>query len=390
MGPMDVLHLVRPAAGGMRNHVVSLAERLDRARFRVCVFGPLDPATAERLQAKGVDVGHADVPGGLSPALLRAAAAVRRVVTERQPAILHCHGLVGGLVGRLALEGLPSGVRAPAVVLTVHNLPDWPPSRLRRPLQRYLERRFARRTARYIAVSLAVRDSLVSSLGVSPDKVSVIYNGIDLARFAAASPPRAAARAEVGLPAGVPVVAAVARLAPEKGIDVLLEAFVRLGQRATAHLAIAGDGPLRGVLERRARQAGVAERVHWLGHVTDPLPLLRAADVVAVPSRAEGLGVACIEAMAAGRAVVASAAGGLGEVVQHRVNGLLVPAGDAMALRAALERLLGDELLRRRLGERARQDALQRFSVDAMVRNTTRLYEWLVEAPGGRRPRWSW
>ncbi|MBE3589392.1 MAG: glycosyltransferase family 4 protein [Firmicutes bacterium] len=391
MGIIEVLHVLRPSAGGMRNHVLALVERLDRARFRPVVAGPADEALAARLRAAGVEFVPLPVPASPSLRALRAARALRALLQARRPDVVHVHGLMGGVVARLAIRGCaPEAV--PVFVQTVHNLPTWPPSPWRLGAQRLLERRAGPGPAAYIAVSLAVREELVRRLGVPPERVRVIYNGIDLSRFAGETggPSRAAARAALGLPDDVPVVAALARLAPEKGIDLLLDAFAGLAAPMAPILAVAGAGPLRARLEERARRAGLAGRVRFLGHLEDPVQLLRAADVVAVPSRAEGLGLACIEAMAAGRAVVAAAAGGLPEVVRDEANGLLVPPGDAAALQRALSRLLTDEILRRRLGERARQDVALRFDLAGMVRRTEELYLHALDAArrDGRRSAW--
>ena len=165
--------------------------------------------------------------------------------------------------------------------------------------------------------------------------------------------------AHVGAPAEPPEVLFVGRLSPEKGILELLQAAEGM------KLVVAGDGPLR---ERVPEALGFVPH-HELG------PLYERAAVVAVPSHREGFGVACAEAMAHGRPVVASAVGGLLDLVVDGETGLLVPPGDVAALRAALESLLGDEALRRRLGEAARERVRTHFSWPAVTDATLVAYE---------------
>ena len=161
----------------------------------------------------------------------------------------------------------------------------------------------------------------------TPPRCSLIANGIDTARFASAPAP----------PSGSPRIGCVARLSPEKGIDRLLEAFAGvLRQVPYARLAIAGDGPARGQLEARAHELTLGGAVEFLGYREDVSPVLGSLDLFVLPSLTEGIPLALLEAMAAGLPVIATAVGGVPEVVEDGTSGMLVPPGDAAALERAM------------------------------------------------------
>jgi len=213
---------------------------------------------------------------------------------------------------------------------------------------RPLARRVLSRARLVVCASTALAEA-ARELGAR--EVRVVPSGVDL--------PEA-----VGEPANPPEVLFVGRLSPEKGILELVQAAGGM------KLVVAGDGPLRD---------GVPQALGFVPH-HELSPLYERAAVVAVPSLREGFGVACLEAMAHGRPVVASAVGGLLDLVADGETGLLVPPRDIPALRAALERLLGDEELRRRLGAAARQRARERFSWPAVTDATIEAYEAALAA----------
>ena len=171
------------------------------------------------------------------------------------------------------------------------------------------------------------------------------------------------------MPAG-PLAVYAGRLSRVKGVDVLLDAWAAVRE---GHLCIVGDGEDRDALQAQA--AGL-RRVRFHGAVADVAPLVRAADVCVLPSRAEGLPVALLEGMSAGLAVVATAVGGTPDAIDDGVNGLLVPAGDPDALADALRRALGPDGAR--LGERARARVLRSYSIDAVADRVLELYQLLL------------
>ena len=239
-----------------------------------------------------------------------------------------------------------------------------------------VERRLARHTDVLIAVSEEVRDALLD-MGVGRrEQYHVIPLGLDLSAFLDVGVKGTGAfRRRLGLGPDEPLVGAVGRLAPIKDLGTLLAALPAV---EGAHLAIVGDGEMRGALERRARELGVDGRVHFTGWCTNVPEVLADLDVVALTSRNEGTPVSLIEAAAACRPVVATAVGGVPTVVQHGVTGLLIQAGDADQLAASLLQLLSNREARRTMGEAARAHVAERFGQERLLEDIRRLYTQLA------------
>lgn len=216
-------------------------------------------------------------------------------------------------------------------------------------------RRALRQAARVVACSRSLAASAVALAPEIAGRVTVVPNGVDATRFGTGTP----------FAHRRPYVLAIGRLTPQKGFDLLVDAFARLGAGAYGiDLLIAGDGPERVPLEAAAKRLRVGDRVRFLGAVdeTRAASLFRGACVVACPSRWEGLPLVCLEAMASGCAVVAAAVDGIPDAVSDGETGVLVPPEDPAALADALAALLADDERRRRLGERARVVARERFA----------------------------
>lgn len=211
---------------------------------------------------------------------------------------------------------------------------------------------------------------------------AVIPNAVDLADYARPVD-RRAARAMLGVPADAPLLLMAGRISPWKGQHIFVEALARLRvAHPTAHGVIVGlaeeaDGPgYAASVQALAQSLGQGDYLHMAGFQRDMPPLLAAADVVVHCSvKPEPFGRVIIEGLAAGRPVVASAAGGAAEIISDGVDGLLTPAGDAPALAAALQRLLEDSELRARLGQAGRRTVAQRYQVDAHVQAVLAFYE---------------
>lgn len=248
---------------------------------------------------------------------------------------------------------------------------DYRPNRLFAP---YLYNRAVDGVA---AISRPVAAALETA-GVRPCRISIIPSGVDSERFHPPAPEqREAARERLGISAGQLAVGTVGALEERKGHRYLLEAFALETGKTDAFDAIcliAGQGSLEAELRRISGEAGISGRVRMLGQIDDSRVLLEALDVFVFPSLKEGLGVALLEAMSSGLAVVASASGGVTDVVEDGVSGLLVPPGDSRRMALAIERLARDADERRRMGERARERICDRFSLAAMARSTIDLY----------------
>jgi glycosyltransferase involved in cell wall biosynthesis len=241
-----------------------------------------------------------------------------------------------------------------------------------------VDRKLLRRMDAVVVVSDTLRDQLLQA-GVQPPRLHVIANGIraDRVRAAAASA-RADVRAELGLASEDLALLALGRLSPEKGQDVLLEAFGRLTDAEHVHLLLAGDGAARTALERRAAAPALGGRVHLLGWVDEPWRLLGAADGFVLPSRSEGLPLALLEALAAGLPVVATRVGAVAEVLEDGRCGLLVKPGDPRALTEALQAFVTDPSLRARLAGAGRARIAGAYDVAQQTRALENLYRMVA------------
>lgn len=212
--------------------------------------------------------------------------------------------------------------------------------------------------------------------GVSAERLIVIPDLVDCTHYQPTAVPPAP------LDPG-PTIVSVGRLTQEKGHRLLVEAMPRvLREVPEARLALCGQGPEEAALRARAGALGVAARVMFAGFAADVRPLLAAADVFAMPSLCEGLGVAALEAMAMGKPVVASDAGGLPEAVADGETGLVVPKGRVEPLAAALAALLSDPGRARQMGEAGRRRALERFDRPVVVGRLAALYQELLAEAG--------
>jgi glycosyltransferase involved in cell wall biosynthesis len=204
----------------------------------------------------------------------------------------------------------------------------------------------------------------------------VVHNGVDAARF---SPSRAAAslRGELGIDERAPVLGFAGRISPEKGIALLVEASRRLRQiMPEVRVIVAGDSGYRAQLERSCVEAGLANTVKLLGFVREVERVYATADVMASPSTADGCPNAILEAMAMGRAVVATRVGGTAEIVRHGVDGVLVEPGDAAAFVDEAALLLGSPLRRAELGGAAARAVRERFSAEGQAARLAAILRW--------------
>lgn len=378
-GRIRLLHVVGNfVTGGCERHLLEMWRRLDRGRFdvRIAVLNAEGAFTPDVL-ALGLPVHELRVgrriytPAGIA-GLLRLVALVR----DFRPDVIHGYLFSANLFA--ALAGRACGV--PVVCVAKRNMDVFETPR------QVAVQRLAHRLATHVtAVSEEVAGSSVA-LGVPRERVTVIENGVDVARFdGASSAPVAAGLA--GVPDGVPVIGSIGCLAPRKDYGTLLEALARL--RAAGRdfrCAIAGDGPDRAALEAQAAALGLADRVTFLGERGDIDRLLPAFRVFALSSREEGIPNALLEAMAAARPCVVTRVGGNAEVLDDGRTGRLVPPADPGALAAALGGMLDDPAGAERLGRAAREAMIAERSIDAMVRRHEAFYERVV-APvraGGR------
>lgn len=293
----------------------------------------------------------------------RSTLALRRAVRTHDPDVLIAHNVGSTVVAWLAR--LRRGPALP-IVSVFHGVPAKDYAMAARILQRAPDR--------VVTVSTTIRDRLKAA-GLTRLDVSVIPNAVSTPR----TMDRRAARDELGLADSDPVAVCVARLVPQKRLDVLLRAWAMIPEPAT--LLLAGDGELRSELEQLARDLGIESRVRFLGVRRDIGLLLSAADLFTLSSDWEGLPVSALEAMAAGLPVVGTAVDGLTEIVD--TSGVLVPRGDSESLASALVDFLSDPVRCRQAGQSAKaaiernHTALQMLSAyDDVVRSLLEPARW--------------
>jgi glycosyltransferase involved in cell wall biosynthesis len=236
-----------------------------------------------------------------------------------------------------------------------------------------------------VANSEAGREYLIKR-GIAPERVKVIYNGLNVTRLNSNGKDVERIRQALGLPTGGQVVGIMARLFPVKRHDIFLQAAALVNQAIPeTRFAIVGDGPWRSYLEALSQKLGLESKVAFLGEQREVGPYLAAFDVAALTSETEGCSNSVLEAMAVGKPVVATDVGGNRELIDNGETGFLVPFGDPKALSEAIIRLLRDPVLARMIGERAKERTIHRFSLENMVNQYESLYETALKQRRGKK-----
>jgi len=355
--------------GGLEKVVIALTRNLDRSRFvpyLICLDGRGKLFDEAGVPPERCLVLHKSpaMNLGLLRVDPRALWQIRAFVRERALDLIHAHN-----VAPLAYAGVATRLgRRPVMVYSEHNQIYSASAASKLKFRYYLHL-----ADHLVAVSHDLSGTLVREARVRR-RIRVLHNGIDGARFRRLD--GAPVRAELGLAAGERLVGTGVVLSEQKGIRYLLEAAGQVvSSRPEVRFAIAGDGPLRGELEQRASALGLDDKVAFLGYRADMPEVISALDVYVLPSLWEGLPLALLEAMAIGKPIVATRVGGNPEVVEHGVNGFLVPPRDPGALAEHILRALDDEDFRRRAEQANARRFAREFSLEAMVRAHEQLYE---------------
>ena len=353
--------------GGAQEHLFNLVTRIDRARFDLSVVSLSSGSAVRKLQRAGAPVTVIDEPDD--------AVAVGSLVAhlaDIRPDVVHGHMFRAEVVGTKAVMALArAGHRRPYLVNTVHS------SRVRSVSDREELRRLTPEMDRLIAVSTAIVRKVSDEGRVLPDgpPVDLIYNGVDLDRYDHQEP-CCTLREEYGMEPGSRIVGIVARLEPEKGHPTLFEAWpLVLRSCPDAYLLVVGEGSRREALETLSRELRIAHRVVFTGRRDDVPAVTAALDVAVLPSYREAQGLSVLEAMALSRPVVASAVGGIPEMIEDGVTGLLVQPHDAPALAAAIVRFLSDHQFSDTVARAAHDMVHDRFCVELMVKAIERIYD---------------
>ena len=351
--------------GGAERAAGALAAHLPRDRFDVwmCSTRRAEPAAVAALAEAGVRHVHV---GRRSKWDVHRLAAVVALVRRERFDVVHTHLFGSNLWG--ALIGRACGV--PVLIAHEHT---W--SYEGKPLRKWLDGRvIGRLVTRFIAVSSRDAERMVSVEHVPAEKVITIPN----AHVPRTGPVIGDLRAELGLGESAPLVAVVAVLRPQKALSVLLDAWARvLAALPDAHLVVAGEGDCLGELQQQTHELDITASVHFIGRRTDVDAILTAADVAAMSSDYEGTPLVVYECMANRAPLVATAVGGIPDIVQDGHTGVLVPRRDPSALAAALVGLLTDPVTRERIADAA-ADRLDEFTIEAAAQRFAALYETLA------------
>lgn len=350
------------AWGGGEVQVSALCDYLHDRGHGVCIMCRFGSRLGEWAGEQGLDVAHVRLGSLIS---LRSVLEMRSLLVQARPDVAHLHTARAHTLGSMAAK-----LASVRLVVATRRMEEpikmvWPNTRA-----------YGDWVHAIVAISGAVRDSLISA-GVDPGRIRLIESGADVDRFAEARPDPGL-RASLGVADGIPLVGAAATLDERKGIGYLLEAAASLAREGTPlHLVIAGDGPRRDELRAAADRLGVS--ASFLGFHRDMPRLLASLDVLAMPSLTEGLGIAALEGMAAGKPVVASAVGGLKESIVDGETGFLVPARDSAALGDAIGKLVSDPALARRLGSAGQARVREKYSLINMAKRNEALYLELLD-----------
>ena len=375
MDKINVLHILQNSnIGGVQRQLLSLLKAYDKDLMNptVCCF-KAKGEIGRQMEKSGIEVVDFRIERHyrFSPGIIRR---LYTLMKERNIHVVRAHKYSASLYGRIAAQL----ARVPVVITSVHG-------NYRKDLR--FERKIANKilsrvTDRIVAMSESIRTDIIKYDNTAPEKVLVIRNGVDTVLF---SPlvTTGGLRQELALRTNETVIGFIGRLVPAKGLQHLIGAFesvrAEIGQ---VKLLIVGSGQLMEPLKMMAHEKGLSNDIMFLGERTDIPQLLGVMDIFVMPSIAEGLPNALLEAMAAARPVIVTCAGGMGEIIQDGVNGLVVPVGDAASLSGGLRKLVMDRSFARALGAAARQCIENKYSIRATARAWEDLYVTLLRKKG--------
>ena len=364
--PVKALHVsTHINIGGIGNYILSLASAL-KSKGIDCVVASSGGSLLPEFGRQGIAHEKLDMKTKFEfgPKVIKSAFAIAGIIKKENIDIVHAHSRVSQVASRIAcaMTGTP-------LVTTCHG---------------YFKKRFRGIIdtwgEKVIAISDAVRGHLKDDLGVREERIVLIYNGVDPVRFSVShSDEDIGVLKESSGVSGGPVIGTIGRLSSVKGHKFLVEAMAAvLSKHRNASMIIVGDGPEKAALKSLAKLLGIDKSVHFISSVLDTERMLAIMDVFVFPSIREGLGIALLEALAAGKACVASDVGGIGDIIKASSCGVLVKPCDARAIAESVSSLLTDPAKRKEMGENGRKVVRMRFSLEAMAEKVAGLYRDLV------------
>jgi glycosyltransferase involved in cell wall biosynthesis len=360
MKKIKIIHIITSLNfGGAERLLLDLARHLDKERFEVKVATVVGGGLLQsEFEKAGVPVKIFEKKSKIGLGVIWR---IAKYLRAERPDIVHTHLFGGDTWGRLAAIL----ARVPVIISTEHNT-NFDEGGVKRMVKKLL----SWKTKRIVAVSEAVRNYSVTIDHLRPQKLLVIPNGIETEKFAAV------VSKKFGNP---PIIGVVGRLEEQKGHKYLFEAL-NLIKTIPWILWVVGDGSLKNELEQLAKDLSLRERIIFLGARRNVAEILSQIDIFVLPSLWEGLGLAVLEAAAAGKPIVASHVGGIPGIIEDGVTGLLVPPKNVKNLADGLEHVLLGEGEAQKMGERAREVVREKFDIHRMVAAYEKLYEELASA----------
>lgn len=367
---MRVLHVnTHMNIGGIGQYIVSLTKAMKQKKIECFVASSGGELEAELIR---LDIRHIHLDMNtkfeFGPKVFRSASRLAGVIRDNRIDLIHAHTRVSQVASYLASRraGIP-------YIATCHG---------------YFNAKFSRKLfdtwgEKVVAISPAVKAHLEKDFNVDPQRIEVIYNGIDLNRFSNIYSADQIARAKRSL--GIQrqnVVGTMGRLSSVKGQKFLIEAMKEVASKTKDTLClIIGSGREEAALKDLARSLGLEGRVIFTGAAYMDIPIyISCMDVFVLPSIEEGLGLALLEAMSLGRPCVASATGGIVDIINDGVNGILTPVGDSPSIANAVLKILNDKDLSKNISKNSRDFVKSRFSIGTMADNMIDLYERVIRA----------
>jgi glycosyltransferase involved in cell wall biosynthesis len=352
--------------GGIGNYILTLSRSLKDRGLSVAVASSGGELEGE-LARCGIPHITLDMrtKSELSPKIVKSILRLRALVKQEQIDIIHAHTRVSQVVANFV-----SRMTRVPYVTTCHGF-----------FKTRFRKIFDTWGVKVVAISDAVKEHLKGDLGVDEKRIELIYSGVDINRFSKeySADEINVIKRSLGLNAG-PVVGTIGRLSPVKGQKFLIQAMDGvLRKRPNVQALIIGDGPEEDALKKLARDLGIESKVRFLTSSLDTHKALSAMDVFVFPSVKEGLGIALLEAMAAGKVCVASDIGGIGNIIKTRYNGILTSVGDVRALSESILELLDDASLRKTMGERGVALVRDKFSLGSMSDKMIKLYQEVLK-----------
>jgi len=364
-----ILHVIDTTGpGGAETVFIDLASRLPKDRFRPIVVIRGKGWVYEELQRRGIEPLIRDAKGSFNWRFLRD---LYRIIRQEHVDLVQSH-----LLGSNVYCAMAGGLARVPVVATFHGSVDIGARERLKSLKFGVINRGARAV---IAVTDSLRDDLLERTSLRPDRIRVIYNGIDTARFRLPKSDRL--RRQFGWPESTVVIGSLGNIRRPKGYDILLQAAARLAQESDAYrfvIAGQGKGPLHDELLALRKALGLEEVVQFLGFLDDPAEFLANLDLFLSSSVSEGLPLSAIQAMVAGVPMVATRVGGYVGLVDDRVTGWLVDSGNPDALADDIQSVATDAELRSKLATNARRYAINTFDISVMLGAYRTLYEQLL------------